>query len=68
MTSFHFPTTFCKSKLTKLRLRHDHLGDYDGEWEEREREWTEFWRARGGKENLDNKRRGFVNGVHGFSC
>ena len=64
--SFQFPTTFCKPKLTRLRLRNYHSGDGDGEWEEREREWTEFWRTRGRKEKLDNKRRGFVNGMHDF--
>lgn len=67
LAPFRFPTTFCKPELTKLRLRHHHLGGGGGEWEEREREWTEFWRARGGKEKLDNRRRGFVNGMHDFS-
>ena len=64
LASFHYPTTFCKPKLTRVRLRDDHLGDDDGEWQDREREWTVFWRARGGKEKLGNKRRGFVNGAH----
>ncbi|KAF9650034.1 hypothetical protein BDM02DRAFT_3185724 [Thelephora ganbajun] len=61
LASFRLPITFCKPKLTKLRLRDDQSGDDKGEWEEREREWTGFWRARGGKEKLDNRRRGVVN-------
>ena len=66
LTSLRLPITFCKSKSTKLRLRDDHFGDDKGEWEERECEWTEFWRARGRKEKLDNRRRGVVNGACGF--
>jgi hypothetical protein len=67
LTSFRFPITFCKPKLTKLRLRDDHFGGNKGKWKEREREWAEFWRAKGGKEKLDNSRRGVVNGMPGFS-
>ena len=67
LASLRLPVTFCKPNLTKLRLRDEHLRDGDGEWEEREREWTEFWRARGGKEKLDNRRRGVVNGMRGPS-
>ena len=66
LAPFHFPTMFCKPKLTKLRLRDDHLRDGDGEWEELEHEWMVFWQAKGGKEGLDNKCRGFVNGVYSF--
>ena len=66
LTSFCLPTTFCKPKLTRLRLRGDHSGDDRSEWKEREREWAEFWRARGGKEKLDNRRRGVVGGMCGY--
>ena len=67
LASFRLPITFCKPKLTRLRLRDDHSGDDEDEWEAREREWTEFWRVRERKEKLDNRRRGVVNGMCGFS-
>ena len=64
LVPFRLPTMFCRPKLTKLRLRDDHSGDDNREWKERELEWAEFWRGRGGKEKLDNRRRGVVNGMH----